>query len=609
MATTLPPTNDLKDPAAPVAPVRSNSMTSTQVGEEDVEKQAQHNDEVVVSEENGLSRVKSESEFTYPSAKKAAIIMLGLYLAIFLVALDRTIIGTAIPSITNEFHSFDDIGWYQSAYMLTTAGFQLFFGRIYTFYSPKWTYIIAITLFEIGSAICGAAPNSVSFIVGRAISGLGGAGMFSGSMVIIFNVLPLEKRPLYMGLIGGIFGVASVVGPLLGGVFTDYVSWRWCFYINLPIGAVTIAILLLVLRQDFTMAAAGKSFREKILQLDPLGTCLLFPALVCLVLALQWGGAQYAWGSGRVVALLVLFAVLLIAFCLLQVFRSENRVTVPVRILKNRSIVGGMWYCLFGGSTMVILALYIPIWFQAIKGVDAVESGIRTIPLILAMVVTIIFSGAMVQRTGYYTPFMIIGAIIMPIGCGLITTWTPSAGSNIWIGYQVLAGLGMGFGLQQPNLAAQTVLPRKDSSIGVSLMILSQTLGGAVFASVSQNVIDSSLIKNLTAAKIPGIDPAGIVNAGATSLRGLVPAAYLQEFLGLYNDAVTKGLTVACGTASATIIGALMMEWASTKKNVKPKPAKDVPGSESGVSNQDVAAQTATGQDHVDAQGESTEKA
>lgn len=571
MATpTLPPTNDLKDPPAPVAPVRSlSNTTSSQAEDHDLEK-AQNGES---TDDNALSKVKSkaESEFEYPSMKKAMVVMIGLYLAIFLVALDRTIIGTAIPSITNEFHSFDDIGWYQSAYMLTTAGFQLFFGRIYTFYSPKWTYIIAIALFEIGSAVCGAAPNSPAFIVGRAISGLGGAGMYSGSMVIIFNVLPLDKRPLFMGLIGGVFGIASVVGPLLGGVFTQYVSWRWCFYINLPIGAVTIIILLFVLRQDFVMAAAGKSVREKILQLDPLGTCLLLPSLVCLILALQWGGGQYSWTNGRVVALLVLFAVLLITFALLQVFRSENRVTIPVRILKNRSMIGGMWYCLFGGATQVVLALYIPIWFQAIKGVDAVESGIRTIPLILSMVVAIIFSGIMVQRIGYYAPFMIVGAVFMPIGCGLISTWKVDSGSNVWIGYQVIAGLGMGFGLQQANLAAQTVLPRKDASIGVSVMILFQTLGGAVFASVAQNVIDSALIKNLASAKIPGINPAGIVSAGATELRSLVPAAYLQQFLSLYNDAVIKGFTVAVGTASSVIVGALLVEWVSTKKDMKPK--------------------------------------
>lgn len=314
------------------------------------------------------------------------------------------------------------------------------------------------------------------------------------------------------------------------------------------------------------MAAAGKSTREKILQLDPLGTLCFLPALICLLLALEWGGSTYAWSNGRIIALLVLFCVLLIAFGLLQVFRSEDRVTVPVRIMKQRSILAGMWFTLFGGGTMVVFTLYIPIWFQAIQGTDAVEAGIRTIPLLLGMVIFIIFSGAMVQRTGYYTPFMIIGAIIFPIGAGMITTWGVASGANQWIGYQVLIGIGFGFSLQQPNIAAQTVLSRKDSAMGVSLMILCQTLGGAIFASAAQNVLDNSLIKNLTRNPVPGIAPATIVSAGATDLRSIVPSQYLQQFLVSYNDAISDAFKLGLGISCACILGAASMEWVSLKK-------------------------------------------
>lgn len=228
----------------------------------------------------------------------------------------------------------------------------------------RWTYITSITIFEIGSAICGAAPNSTAFIVGRAISGMGCSGMFSGAMVIILNVIPLEKRPLFLGLNGAFFGIASVVGPLVGGAFTTNVSWRWCFYINLPVGAVAIVVVLFVLKIDPPMAAAGKAWKEKLLQLDPLGTVCFLPGIICLLLALQWGGSTYAWGNVRIIVLLVLFVLLIAVFSSLQVYRADDRVTIPTRILANRSIVAGLWCSVFNGATLIIFVLYMPIWFQ-----------------------------------------------------------------------------------------------------------------------------------------------------------------------------------------------------------------------------------------------------
>lgn len=153
-----------------------------------------------------------------------------MFTAAFLVALDRTIIATAIPKITDDFHSLGDIGWYASAYLLTACSFQLLTGRIYTFYNPKWVFLINIAIFEIGSIICGAAPNSTAFIVGRAVAGLGSSGMFSGVIILMVHTVPLHKRPAYTGVFGMVFGVASVIGPLLGGAFTDGPSWRWCFW-------------------------------------------------------------------------------------------------------------------------------------------------------------------------------------------------------------------------------------------------------------------------------------------------------------------------------------------------------------------------------------------
>ncbi len=441
-------------------------------------------------------------------------------------------------------------------------------GRIYTFYNPKKVFLSAIAIFEIGSAICGAAPNSTVFIIGRAIAGAGSSGLFSGAIVIIMNLVPLHKRPLLMGMIGGIFGIASVAGPLIGGVFTTNVSWRWCFYINLPIGGVAMVILVFIL-QIPGARNANTPWREQVNQLDPIGTVFFISSIICLLLALQWGGSTYPWKDGRIIALLVLFAVLISVFIAIQHWKQETA-TVPPRIIQKRSIAAGMWsqFCL--GSSMMTMVYYVPIWFQAIKSVSAIKSGIDTLPLIMSLVVASIIAGALVQRLGYYVPFMIANGIIMSIGAGLITTFTPSTNHPNWIGYQIVFGFGLGLGMQQANLAAQAVLSRRDASTGIALIMFCQQLGGAIFVSIGQNIFANELIKGLSS--ISGIDPATVVKTGATEIRNVVDVKFFSQVRAAYNGALTKTFTASLVMAALSIIGALCMEWKNIKKGKQGPP-------------------------------------
>lgn len=243
-------------------------------------------------------------------------------------------------------------------------------------------YLGAIFIFEIGSVICGAAPTSNALIVGRAVAGLGSAGIFSGALVIIAYSVPLVKRPIYTGLIGGMYGIASVAGPLMGGAFTDKVTWRWCFYINLPIGAVTIAGIAIFFTSPPRKDEASIGFKNRFVQFDPVGTIFFLPAIICLLLALQWGGSKYPWHDGKVIALLVIFGLLAIAFGVDQLWQQDNA-TIPPRIFKQRSIYFGAFYTAALGASFFVMIYYVPIWFQAVKGVSAVESGIRSLPMIL----------------------------------------------------------------------------------------------------------------------------------------------------------------------------------------------------------------------------------
>ena len=213
---------------------------------------------------------------------------------------------------------------------------------------------------------------------------------------------------------------------------------------------------------------------------------------------------------------------------------------------------------------MLTMVYYVPIWFQAIKGVSAIRSGIDTLPMIMSLVVASIMAGALVQRLGYYVPFMVASGIIMSTGAGLITTFTPSTNHPKWIGYQVIFGFGLGLGMQQANLAAQAVLSRRDASTGIALIMFCQQLGGAVFVSIGQNVFSNELIKGLR--PIAGINPATVVKTGATEIRNVVDVKFLSQVRAAYNGALTKTFTAALAMAALSIIGALCMEWKNIKK-------------------------------------------
>ncbi|KAI0891891.1 MFS general substrate transporter [Annulohypoxylon nitens] len=506
-------------------------------------------------------KAPKEDGITYPHGMKIVLIMGSSYMTMFLVALDRLIVTTTIPKITDEFHSVTDVGWYGSAYLLTNCAFQLFFGKLYVIYNPKFVFLASIFIFEIGSAVCGAAPTSVALIIGRAIAGVGSAGIFSGSITVMVYSVPLHRRPFYQGLFGAVFGLANVISPLLGGAFTDSsVTWRWCFYINLPIGGfslIFIALLLQIPDQKPTRLSA----RQKLAQLDGPGLVALLGGIICLLLVLKWGGTAYAWKSARIIALLIVAGVLLVCFVTAQIIWPKTA-TVPPRIFVQRSIMAASFAMFAAGATMMTTFYYLPIWFQGVQGVSAVDSGIRLLPIVIGQALGSLGGGVGIQKVGYYAPFMLFSVAVMCVGTGLLTTLEVDTSEGKWIGYQIPYGIGLGTTLQAPLLAAQTVLPLEDVPIGTSLMLFSQLLGGSIFVSVRQNLFNNYFVHDL--AGVAGVNVTTIQQQGATAITEISEPAE-GHVISAYNDALRTVFITSLVMACLTFIGAAGMEWKSLK--------------------------------------------
>ncbi|EQL00689.1 Major facilitator superfamily domain, general substrate transporter [Ophiocordyceps sinensis CO18] len=292
------------------------------------------------------------------------------------------------------------------------------------------------------------------------------------------------------------------------------------------------------------------------------------PAIICLLLALHWGGSQYPWDSSRVTSLLLLSGFLIPVFIYVQ-HRMGDRATVPPRILKKRTVWSSAIFEFFIGACFLLAMYFLPFWFQAVKGASAVSSGIMNIPMLLSVVLFTVASGIIVTSWGYYTPFIIGAAVLMPIGYGLMTTLNIDSGPAAWIGFQIIAGAGVGIGMQQPLTAVQVVLDIADVPTGTALIIFAQALGGALFVTAGNTVFSNRLVAFL-AEYVPHVDPQVVVSAGATGIRGAVAAQDVDGVVHAYNSALSNCFLVSTATASAAIFGAVMVEWKSVKgKNIE----------------------------------------
>ncbi|KAJ5188373.1 Major facilitator superfamily transporter [Penicillium cf. griseofulvum] len=555
--------------------------------------QEQQTDEekVATSDRDNVSETAKADETQYVTGIKLFSIGVGLCLAVLCSNLDRSILGVATPEITTEFNSLDDIGWYGSAYLLTSCCSQLMFGKLYAGYNIKWTFLSALAIFEVGSIVCAAAPNSDSLIVGRAIAGLGATGISTGALLIISNIMPVHERPKYTAIVGACMGVTLVIAPFLGGVFTNKLTWRWCFWINLPLGGVTVFLILLLVHlppRPKSDAATGRALLDKI---DLPGTLLLLPSIVCLLLALQWGGTKYDWGNWRCILLFCIFGVLGLIWCYMQV-RAGDKATVPMRLLKMRSIVASMWFAFFLFGMMFIQSYYIPIWFQALKGDSAYWSGIHMLTMTVAMTLSFVLTGALTTIIGYYVPSMILGAVISAVSSGMIIKFGAHTSTGYWVGALILSGMGFGLGAQQCMMVPQTILSGEDIALGTSVIMFAETISGAVFLAVCETLFGNKLLEELDKLS-PAVNPAAVVANGVAGLKSAMSEIYtasaVDEILESYAKALQPVWIIAVIFGSLSLLGAVFTEWVSVKKDKKEGEKEQLSAGDSTMSNTSIA--------------------
>jgi EmrB/QacA subfamily drug resistance transporter len=492
------------------------------------------------------------------SHRRVLIIIGALMLGMFLAALDQTIVSTALPTIVADLHGASHLSWIVVAYLLAATVSTPLWGKLGDQYGRKVFFQASIVVFLIGSVLSGLSHSMIELIAFRAVQGLGGGGLMVGAQAIVGDIVPPRDRGRYQGLFGAVFGVASVIGPLLGGVFVEQLSWRWIFYVNVPIGVVALAVVA---------SAVPGHLRRVHHVIDYLGTIVLVLATSCLVLFTSLGGTTYPWASTQIIVLGVAGAVLVGVFAVVE--RHAVEPVLPLHLFSIRTFSVANLVGFIVGFAMFGAITYLPVYFQIVRGQSPTISGLQLLPLMAGLLIVSIGSGQVISRTGRYRVFPIVGTALMTVGLLLLSRLGIGTGSLVSSLYLIVLGMGLGSVMQVLVLVVQNAVPYSELGVATSGATFFRSIGGsfgtAIFGAIFSNVLVGNLAKHLGNTKLPN----GVTSSSVTpAILDKLPAAVHHALIAAYAESIQTVFIIAAPIGCLAFLAAWLIPHVELRKGV-----------------------------------------